>query len=111
MGRAKVLLITFTLALFYLNVPVSHDSVTVSRRGPPEAEAAKWKSAVINFIIYTCAFPPTVTSQDVITRAHLAPQGCGHVLHSPVDLGGTRVSITFGFFIWKTHRIGCNYSS
>ena len=23
----------------------------------PETEAAKWNSAIINFIIYTCAFP------------------------------------------------------
>ncbi len=30
----------------------------------PETEAAKWNSAIISFIIYTCDFP-TVTSQNV----------------------------------------------
>ncbi len=29
-----------------------------------DAEAAKWNSAIIHFIIYTCAFP-TVTCQNV----------------------------------------------
>ena len=55
------------MALFHSSVPVSHDSVTVSQRAQyqdPETEATKWNSAVINFIIYTCAFP-AVTCQNV----------------------------------------------
>ncbi len=46
---------------------VSHASVTVSQHAQhqdPETEAAKWNSAVIHFIIYTCDFP-TVSCQNV----------------------------------------------
>ncbi len=52
---------------FYSSVPVSHDSVTVSKHVQyqnPETEAAKWNAAIIHFIIYTCAFP-TVTCPHV----------------------------------------------
>ncbi len=55
------------MALFYLSVPVSHDSVTVSQHAQyedPETEAAKIKSAINKFIIYICAFS-TVTFQNV----------------------------------------------
>ncbi len=48
------------MAQFYSNVPVNRDSVTVSQHTQyqdPETETAKWNSAVIHFIIYTCAFP------------------------------------------------------
>ncbi len=64
-----MLLITLQMALFYSSVPVSHDSVTVSRQAQhqdPETEAAKWNSVIINFIIYTCAFP-TETCQIMVT--------------------------------------------
>ncbi len=47
------------MALFYSSVSVSHDGVTVSQHAQyqdPETEAAKWNSAIIDFIIYTCAF-------------------------------------------------------
>ncbi len=58
-GKAQVLLITLTMALFCSSVPVSHDSVTVgqhARYQDPETEAAKWNPAIINFIIYLCFF-------------------------------------------------------
>ncbi len=64
-GKAQVSLIILTMAPFYSSVPVCHDSVTVSqyaRYKDPETEAAKWNSAVIHFIIYTCAYP-AVTHQ------------------------------------------------
>ncbi len=51
-----MLLITLQMALFYSSVPVSHDSVTVSRQAQhqdPETEAAEWNPAIIHF---TCAF-------------------------------------------------------
>ncbi len=58
MGKAPVSLITFTVLLFSSNIPVSHDRVTVSQRAhqDPETQAAKWNSAIVNFIIYTSAF-------------------------------------------------------
>ena len=52
------------MALFFSNKP---DSVTVSQHAQyqgPENEAAKWNSAIIHLITYTCAFP-TVTCQNV----------------------------------------------
>ena len=51
------------MALFYLIVPLSHESVTVSRQGQyqeRETELAKWSSAIIHFVIYTCAFPTSM---------------------------------------------------
>lgn len=33
----------------------------------PETEAAKWHSAIINFIIYTCAFPTVARQTPVKT--------------------------------------------
>ncbi len=59
-SKPKVLLITITMALFYPGVPVNHDSVTVSQHAQyqdPDTEAAKWNSAIINLIIYTCERP------------------------------------------------------
>ncbi len=47
----NVLMITLVMAKFYLCVPVSHDSVTVSQHVQyqgPETEAAKWNSAIVN---------------------------------------------------------------
>ncbi len=64
-GKAQVL--TLTETLFYSSVPVSHDNGTASQHAQyqdPETEAAKWNSAIIHFIIYTCAFL-TVTCQNV----------------------------------------------
>ncbi len=58
------------MALFYSSVPVRHDSVTVShyeQYQDPETEAAKWKSAIIYHIIYTCAFP-TVMCQNILFK-------------------------------------------
>ncbi len=55
------------MAPFYSSVPVSHDSVTVSQHAQyqdPETEAAKWNSAIINYIMCACAFP-TETCQNV----------------------------------------------
>ena len=72
-GKAQVLLITLTMALFCSSVPVSHDSVTVSQHTQyqdPETEAAKWNSAIVSFIIYTCAFP-TVTCHNVFCEKGL----------------------------------------
>ncbi len=46
------------MALFYSSVPVSQQELYQD----PETEAAKWNSAIIDFIIYACAFP-TVTWQ------------------------------------------------
>lgn len=49
----------------------SPDSVTGSQHEQnPETEAAKWNSAVIKPIIYTCAFP-IVTRQNEICRYEL----------------------------------------
>lgn len=56
--KAEVLLITPTIALFYSSAPVSNDSVTVIQHAQyqdTEVEAAKWNSAIVQFIIY-CAF-------------------------------------------------------
>lgn len=51
-----MLLISFLMAQFY----------TVSQHAQcqePETEAAKWNSAIVDFITYTCVFP-TVTCQN-----------------------------------------------
>ena len=58
------------MALFFSSVPLSRDSVTVSCHAQyqdPENEAAKWNSAVINYIIYICAFS-TVTCQNAFVE-------------------------------------------
>lgn len=63
--KAEVLLITPTIALFYSSAPVSNDSVTVIQHAQyqdTEVEAAKWNSAIVNCLNYTCAFP-TATCQ------------------------------------------------
>ncbi len=81
-GKAQVFLITLTMAVFYLSVPVSQDSVTVSQHEQyqdPETEAAKWNSAIIHFIIYTCAFP-TVTVKKP-HRARLINQLGWYISH------------------------------
>lgn len=55
------------MAPFYLSVSLNHVSVKVSQHAQyqnPEIEAANGYSAVINFIIHTCAFP-AVTGQNV----------------------------------------------
>ncbi len=47
------------MALLYSSVLVSHASEQVSwhaKRQEPKTEEAKWKSAIIHFIICTCAF-------------------------------------------------------
>lgn len=46
--------------MFFSGIPVGYDSVKVSQHEQyhdPETEAVKWNSAVIQFIIITCAFP------------------------------------------------------
>ncbi len=43
---------------------INDDSVLFSVPLNPETEAAKWNSAIINFISYTCAFH-TLTCQNV----------------------------------------------
>lgn len=43
---------------FYSSVPLNHVSMSVSRHvhyEDPEAEAAKWNSTYVTFIIYICA--------------------------------------------------------
>lgn len=43
------------MALFYSNVPVSHDSVSMSQHAQyqdSETEAAEWNVALINFAIH-----------------------------------------------------------
>ena len=50
-----MLLIILTMALFYFNGPVIHDSVHTNQ--DPETKASKWYPAIIHFIIYTCTFP------------------------------------------------------
>ncbi len=75
-GEEQVLLITLTMALFYSSVPASHDSVTVSQHAQhqdPETEAAEGISAIINLIIYICAFP-AVTCQKVLCEKVLVRQ-------------------------------------
>lgn len=55
-GKAQVLLITSTMALFNSSVAVSRESVSVSRHQQcqePETEAAKINSAVIHFVFTT----------------------------------------------------------
>ncbi len=54
-----------------------------------EAEVAKWNSAIIHLIIYTCAFP-TVTCQNVFssciyTQAWLCAF-VGNAPHSQIEL-------------------------
>ncbi len=71
-GKAQVLLMTLTMALFYSSVPVMHDSVTVSQHAQHQDRktwATKWNSAIIHFIIYTCALP-SVTCQTVRKKAY-----------------------------------------
>ncbi len=66
-GKAQVPLIALTMTLFYSSVPASHDGVSISQHAQhkdPDTEAAKWNSAIINFIIYICAFY-TVIFQNV----------------------------------------------
>ncbi len=66
-GKAQVLLITLATAPLYLSVQVSRDSVTESQHEQYQdtnTEVSKWNSAIINCIIYTCAFP-AVTCQNV----------------------------------------------
>lgn len=58
--HSRHLIITLPLALLYTSAPVSHDSMTMSQHVQyegPETEAVKWNSAIINVIIYPCAFP------------------------------------------------------
>lgn len=57
-GKAQLLQITLSVALFYLSDPVSHNSVTESHH----AQHQHPETAINNFIIYTCLFP-AVTSQ------------------------------------------------
>lgn len=49
----------------YSDVPQRHDSETAWNQDP-EIEAAKWNSAIINFIIYTWSFP-TATCPNVFS--------------------------------------------
>ncbi len=54
------------MALFYSCVPVIHDSVAMNQDiqyRDPETEAAKWNTAIINLIIYTCAPPVGVNNE------------------------------------------------
>lgn len=66
-SKVEVILIILPIFLVYSSVPLSHASVMVSRHEQhhePETEAAGWNSAIINFVIYTCA-SSTVTCQNV----------------------------------------------
>ncbi len=59
------------MALFYSSVPESHDTVTVSQHvqyQDPEAEAAKWNSAIIHFIISPVLFLLWFTCQSVLCK-------------------------------------------
>lgn len=54
------------MALFCSAVPASHDSVTVTQH---ETEAAKWHSATIDLIAYTCGHL-AVTGQNVLASSY-----------------------------------------
>ncbi len=59
------------VALFSPGLPVSHGDTTVSQNEQYQdlgTKAAKWDSAIINFIIYTRAFP-TVTCQNIFVTS------------------------------------------
>lgn len=67
--KTQMLFITLTIASFYSNVSLSHDSVTMSHHAQyqePKTEADKCSSAV-HFIIYSCVFP-TVTCDNVFIK-------------------------------------------
>lgn len=64
-GKAQVLLITLIMALYISAVPVSHDSVTVSRHAKYQDPETGWNSANIKLTFYTFAFP-TVTCQSCL---------------------------------------------
>ena len=66
-GTAQVLLITLTMALFSLSVPL--DVLTVSQHEQyAETEAAK-RNSLIQFIIYTSAFI-TASKMSLTKKAH-----------------------------------------
>ncbi len=51
------------MALLCSSVAVSYDRVTACTIYQDlETGAAKWNSAIINFVIYTCAFPVKISS-------------------------------------------------
>lgn len=59
------------ITLLYSSVQVSHDSVTVSQHVQYqdfEIEAAKRNLAIINFIVYICAFPTSMKKVGWIYR-------------------------------------------
>ncbi len=77
------------MAPFHSRAPVGHDSVTASQHAQhqdPETEAAKWNSAIINLIIYTCAFPSAA---------------CQNVLRAVERTVGLDVAFSF-FSTWHT---------
>ncbi len=37
----------------------------------PETEAAKWNSAIINYIIYTCAFLTVTVKKSLVKKPYL----------------------------------------
>lgn len=66
-----MLLMTLTMILLFSRVSLNHDGTAVSQEAQchkAEPEATKLNSALINFIIYTCAFT-TVTSQNSTFKA------------------------------------------
>lgn len=71
------------MTLLCSSVPLSHDSVTESQHAQyqdSETEAAIWNSAIISFIIYTCAFPAFITFQNVFCEKDLFMK-TGHFAH------------------------------
>jgi len=78
----------------FSRVPVNHDRVTLRQRERnqnPESEAAEWNSTIINFIIYTGAFP-SVTCQTPFYKQSLSARITKWAI--------TMLTEETGFIIW-----------
>ncbi len=59
-----------TMRLTFLVISEIYSQLLDGQYQDPETEAAKWNSAIIHFIIYTCAFP-TATHKNIFCEKGL----------------------------------------
>lgn len=66
-GKAQVLLIILTMALFYLNVPVSHDSIAMTQHDQYQDTETKPATVNSNQPRLTLLFAPSFLLQQGVT--------------------------------------------